>query len=69
MPRKSRPFVFYANGEPVRPGDRVEFRGRTYQVLSLWIDRDTDTNVSLYTPGARNAPRVNSRDITRQGEE
>lgn len=40
--------VRYANGLVVKPGDRVEWRGEEYDVLALYLDRDTHTDVGLY---------------------
>lgn len=67
------PFVFYADGTPVRPGDRVIWRGIEFSVLALYIDRDDDTNVSLNVDRPPDSPyprmpRVNSRDLTKVAE-
>ena len=70
-----KPFVYYSDGSPVKPRDKVIWRDEEYEVLALWIDRDDDTNVSLFIPGytsedgirwtgSRNW-RANSRDLER----
>ncbi len=67
--------VLYRNGEPVKPRDTVNWNGEEFEVLALWIDRDDDTNVTIFIPGyatedgitfrgSRNW-RVNSRDLER----
>lgn len=54
------------NGRSIRPDDDVVYRGEGRTVLSLWIDRDTHTNVTLFPHVASPDPRrerVNGADL------
>ena len=72
---KHKPFVFYADGTPVRIGDKVMYRGTEFEVFSMWIDNTDNTNVSLFIDGEDRESgqrlvghshwRVNSRKLER----
>jgi hypothetical protein len=64
MARKiENPFVFYADGSPVYPGDVVLWRDKSWEVLALYINRVDGTNVSLWGEAPQTA-RAKAEELT-----